>query len=157
MRLELWESSGISVLDDCYNANADSMVAALKTFQELPCRGRRIAVLGDMAELGRHSESAHEEVGRSAAELGVNQLFAVGKMAPVMARAARGAGLVRVLEFEDVDTAAAAVKSFVKSGDMLLLKASRSTRLERVGQCLRGGSPSGSRTRRPANEGKNPI
>jgi UDP-N-acetylmuramoyl-tripeptide--D-alanyl-D-alanine ligase len=139
MRLELWEQSGVRVLDDAYNANADSVVAALQTLLELPCKGRRVAVLGDMAELGAHSEAAHEEIGRRAAELGVGQLFAVGKMAPVMGRAARGAGLNRVFEFADVDTAAAAVKSFVKRGDVVLLKASRATRLERIGEVLRAG------------------
>jgi UDP-N-acetylmuramoyl-tripeptide--D-alanyl-D-alanine ligase len=139
MRLELREHNGVRVLDDAYNANADSMAAALQTLRDLPCQGRRVAVLGDMAELGAHSEAAHEEIGRRAAELGVGQLFAVGKMAPVMARAARGAGLNRVFEFADVETAAAAVKSFVKSGDVVLLKASRATRLERIGEVLRAG------------------
>ena len=139
MRLELWEAGGVRVLDDAYNANADSVGAALQTLQELPCKGRRVAVLGDMAELGAHSEAAHAEVGRRAAELGVAQLFAVGKMAPIMARAARDAGLNRVFEFTDVETAAAAVKSFVKSGDLVLLKASRATRLERIGDALRAG------------------
>lgn len=139
MRLELWESGGVRVLDDAYNANADSVRAALQTLLELPCTGRRVAVLGDMAELGVHSESAHEEIGRCAAELGVGQLFAIGKMAPVMARAARGAGLNRVFEFADVETAAPVVKSFVRSGDVLLLKASRVMRLERIAALLRAG------------------
>jgi UDP-N-acetylmuramoyl-tripeptide--D-alanyl-D-alanine ligase len=139
MRLELWEHGGVRVLDDAYNANADSVTAALQTLQQLPCKGRRVAVLGDMAELGVHSEAAHQEIGRRSAELGVGQLFAVGKMAPVMARAARDAGLNRVFEFLDVDTAAAAVKSFVKSGDVVLLKASRAARLERIGEILRAG------------------
>src|SRR5205823_14632636 len=93
MRLQTWELNGVQVLDDAYNANAHSMIAALQTLQDLPCEGRRITVLGDMAELGRHSEAAHEEVGRRAAELGVGQLFAVGKMAAVMGRGARAAGL----------------------------------------------------------------
>jgi UDP-N-acetylmuramoyl-tripeptide--D-alanyl-D-alanine ligase len=143
MRLQLWEVNGVRVLDDAYNANADSMVAALQTLQDLPCRGRRLAVLGDMAELGRHSEEAHEEVGRRAAEFGVGQLFAVGKMAPVMARGARDAGLARVMEFADVEAAAIAVKQFVRDGDILLLKASRATRLERVGERLRDGQAPG--------------
>jgi UDP-N-acetylmuramoyl-tripeptide--D-alanyl-D-alanine ligase len=140
MRLQLWELNGVRVLDDAYNANADSVVAALQTLQELPCKGRRVAVLGDMAELGAHSEAAHEEVGRCAAELGTGQLFVVGKMAPIMARGARGAGLNRVLEFADVETAAAAVKQFIRAGDILLLKASRATRLERIGEILRSGT-----------------
>lgn len=139
MRLQLWESAGVRVLDDSYNANADSMAAALEVLRELPCRGRRVAVLGDMAEQGAHTEAAHEEVGRRAAESGVGQVFAVGKMAPVLARAARDAGLTRVLEFAEVETAAAAVKSFVREGDLVLLKASRASRLERVGEALREG------------------
>jgi UDP-N-acetylmuramoyl-tripeptide--D-alanyl-D-alanine ligase len=143
MRLQLWEVNGVRVLDDAYNANADSMLAALRTLQDMPCKGRRLAVLGDMAELGKHSEAAHEEVGRSAAELGVGQLFAVGKMAPVMARGARNAGLARVLEFADVDAAAIAVKQFIREGDVLLLKASRATHLERVAEWLRGSQSAG--------------
>jgi UDP-N-acetylmuramoyl-tripeptide--D-alanyl-D-alanine ligase len=142
MRLQLWEVNGVRVLDDAYNANADSMLAALRTLQDLPCQGRRCAVLGDMAELGQHSEAAHEEIGRHAAELGVGQLFAVGKMAAVMARGARGAGLARVLEFGEVEAAAIAVKQFVRNGDVLLLKASRATRIERVAERLRGIQPS---------------
>ena len=69
--------------------------------------------------------------------MGVGQLFAIGKMAAVLARGAREAGLTRVLEFADVESAASAVKSFVKTGDLLLLKASRSARLERVAELLR--------------------
>ncbi|MGA2864747.1 MAG: UDP-N-acetylmuramoyl-tripeptide--D-alanyl-D-alanine ligase [Verrucomicrobiota bacterium] len=139
MRLQLWELNGVCLLDDAYNANADSMLAALQTLQELPCKGRRVAVLGDMAELGAQGAAAHEEVGRHAAELGVSQLFAVGKMAPWLARGARGAGLSRVLEFADVEGAGVALKQFLKKGDMVLLKASRATRLERIAERLRGG------------------
>jgi UDP-N-acetylmuramoyl-tripeptide--D-alanyl-D-alanine ligase len=139
MRLQLWELNGVRVLDDAYNANADSMLAALQTLQDLPCKGRKLAVLGDMGELGVHSEAAHEEVGRHAAEMGVGQLFAVGKMAPVMARGARNAGLNRVMEFSDVAAVALAVKQFIRDGDVLLLKASRATCLEQVAEQLRAG------------------
>jgi UDP-N-acetylmuramoyl-tripeptide--D-alanyl-D-alanine ligase len=139
MRMQLWESNGVRVLDDAYNANADSMLAALQTLQDMPCKGRRVAVLGDMAELGSHSEEAHLEVGRRAAESGVGQLFAIGKMAALIAKAAREAGLNRVFEFLDVESAASAVKSFVKPGDVVLVKASRATRLERIAEALRSG------------------
>jgi UDP-N-acetylmuramoyl-tripeptide--D-alanyl-D-alanine ligase len=142
MRMQLWEVNGVRVLDDTYNANADSVAAALQTMKELPCQGRRVAVLGDMAELGKHSEAAHEEVGRRAAELGIGQLFAVGKMAAVVARGARAAGLTRVLEFQDLQTAGSAIKQFVKEGDLLLLKASRVARLERIAELLKAGEPS---------------
>ncbi len=137
MRLQLEEHNGIRVLDDAYNANADSMIAALQTLTDLPCKGRTVAVLGDMAELGVHTEAAHREIGRRAAELGVGQLFAVGKMAPVTAAAAREAGLGRVMEFADVEAAGGVVKNFLKAGDLVLLKASRSSHLERITEQLR--------------------
>ena len=137
MRMQFWEAGGIRVLDDAYNANTDSMVAALETLRDLPLQGRRVAVLGDMGELGPHTEAAHAEVGRCAAKLGVGQLFAVGNMAPVLAKAARDAGLSRVIEFENVETAVKAIKNFLKSGDVVLLKASRSARLERIAETIK--------------------
>ena len=137
MRMQFWEAGGIRVLDDAYNANADSMIAALETLRDLPLQGRRVAVLGDMAELGAYSQTAHVEVGRRAAELEIGQLFTVGKMAPVTAKAARDAGLSRVIEFENVEAAMKAIKNFLKSGDIVLLKASRSSRLERIAETLK--------------------
>ncbi len=142
MRLQIWEIKGIRVLDDAYNANADSVLAALTTLKELPCSGRRIAVLGDMAELGTHSADAHAEIGRRVAELKLDQLFAVGRMAGVMGAAARAAGLTRVNELGEVESAANAIKRFVRDGDVVLLKASRAARLERVGEVLRSNERS---------------
>jgi UDP-N-acetylmuramoyl-tripeptide--D-alanyl-D-alanine ligase len=137
MRLQFWEANGVRVLDDAYNANADSMIAALETLCDLPLQGRRVAVLGDMAELGAHSEAAHAEVGRRAAELKIGQLFAVGKMSAVTAKAARDGGLTRVIEFENVEAAVNTVKKFLKPGDVVLLKASRASRLERIAETLK--------------------
>jgi UDP-N-acetylmuramoyl-tripeptide--D-alanyl-D-alanine ligase len=137
MRLQFWEANGVRVLDDSYNANADSTVAALETLCDLPLQGRRVAVLGDMEELGAHSESAHAEIGSRAAELKIGQLFAVGKMASVIAKAARDGGLTRVIEFENVEAAMNAIKKFLKTGDVVLLKASRASRLERIAEILK--------------------
>ena len=137
MRLQFWEANGVRVLDDAYNANADSTVAALETLCDLPLQGRRVAVLGDMEELGAHSEGAHAEVGRRAAELGIGQLFTVGRMSTVTAKAARDAGLTRVIEFADVESALRAVRNFLKPGDVVLLKASRASRLERIAETLK--------------------
>ena len=136
MRLQYWEANGIRVLDDTYNANADSTLAALETLCDLPLQGRRVAVLGDMAELGTQSAAAHVEVGRRAAKLGIGQLFVIGKMGPVTARAARDAGLTRVIEFAEVEMAAPAIKNFLKTGDVVLLKASRVSHLERIAESL---------------------
>jgi UDP-N-acetylmuramoyl-tripeptide--D-alanyl-D-alanine ligase len=141
MRMQIWDWNGVRILDDAYNANADSMAAALETLSELPCAGRRAAVLGDMAELGAHTQAAHEEAGRRAAELGVNRLFAVGKMATATAKAARAAGLAAADEFADVEAAAAAVKNYLQAGDAVLLKASRAAKLERLAEALRPTEP----------------
>ena len=137
MRLNFFEANGVRVLDDSYNANTDSAVAALETLCGLPFQGRRVAVLGDMAELGAHSAAAHAEVGRRTAELAVGQLFAVGKMAAVTAQAARDAGLMRVFEFAEVEAAWNVLRSFLKPGDVVLLKASRAARLERIAEMLK--------------------
>jgi len=138
-RLEVWSNDGVWVLDDAYNANADSVRAALEAVREFPCQGRRVAVLGDMAELGAESVAAHAEVGRFAAEAGVDQLFAVGRMAGVMGSAARAAGLMRVIELPAGDVAAGALRQFVRRGDVVLVKASRAAQLECVSEALRGG------------------
>jgi UDP-N-acetylmuramoyl-tripeptide--D-alanyl-D-alanine ligase len=137
MRLQFWEANGVRVLDDAYNANADSTIAALEALCDLPLQGRRVAVLGDMEELGAHSEAAHAEVGRRAADLKIGQLFAVGKLSVITAKAARDAGLTRVIEFADVEAAVKAVKDFLKIGDVVLLKASRASRLERIAETLK--------------------
>lgn len=138
MRLQVWVQDGVRILDDSYNANADSMAAALQTLSAFPNATRRIAVLGDMAELGETSEAAHTEIGQRAAASGLAHLFAVGKRSGLIAKAARNAGLDAVSEFTDVAIGAQAVKEFVRAGDCVLVKASRSTRLERVSATLRG-------------------
>jgi UDP-N-acetylmuramoyl-tripeptide--D-alanyl-D-alanine ligase len=137
MRLQLWSGGGVQVLDDAYNANADSMLAALLTLRELPCTGRRVAVLGDMVELGEASCAAHAEVGRRAAELGIDHLFAVGRRATDIAASARQGGLRNVIEISEVETATQALKDFARPGDAILIKASRAMRLERISQQLR--------------------
>lgn len=137
MRLQAWSAGGVVVLDDCYNANEDSMNAALSTLCALESQGRRIAVLGDMAELGRHAEAAHMGVGRQAAAANLDHLFAVGRYGCLMAEAARKAGLAHVTAIAEVEDAAEAVSTFLRCKDLVLLKASRSTRLERIGQAIK--------------------
>jgi UDP-N-acetylmuramoyl-tripeptide--D-alanyl-D-alanine ligase len=140
-RMELRRVGAVQVLDDCYNANADSMAAALLTLAELPCKGSRIAVLGDMAELGEHAEEAHAEAGRQVAELNLPQLFVIGEMASITATAARQAGLHRVLEFGQPEALSDALRKVIRPGDLVLFKASRSMRLERVAEALCGEVP----------------
>lgn len=146
MRLQLKQIDDFLVLDDAYNANADSMHAALDTLQSFPCRGRRIAVLGDMAELGESSATAHREIGSRAAAGKIDFLVAVGKSSAIMAAAARDGGLRQVVDLADIDQAGPTVTEIVRPGDVVLVKASRSTRLERVVEFLTarfGAGPAG--------------
>jgi UDP-N-acetylmuramoyl-tripeptide--D-alanyl-D-alanine ligase len=96
-----------------------------------------VAVLGDMAELGESSQAAHAEVGRRAAEFHVDKLFTVGPQAREIARAARCGGLQTVVEIPEVETAVHTVRKFARPGDVVLVKASRSMRLERITEALR--------------------
>jgi UDP-N-acetylmuramoyl-tripeptide--D-alanyl-D-alanine ligase len=137
MRLQPWFWNGVCILNDAYNANADSMAVALKTLRDLPCAGRRVAVLGDMAELGDHSTAAHQEIGRLAVELNINKLIAIGSRAGTTATAARAAGMADVNEFAEPIEALETVRKFLKTGDVMLLKASRSARLERLTDALK--------------------
>jgi UDP-N-acetylmuramoyl-tripeptide--D-alanyl-D-alanine ligase len=136
-RLQLWTAGGVRVLDDCYNANADSMLAALETLQALPGTGRRWAVLGDMAELGIHAEAMHREVGAGAARAGLAGLFVLGAHAGTLAAAATAAGLEPVVPCETVEAVVERLLAVVAAGDIVLVKASRSARLERVVEALR--------------------
>jgi UDP-N-acetylmuramoyl-tripeptide--D-alanyl-D-alanine ligase len=136
MRMQYYAAKGIGVLDDAYNANADSMLAALETLRDMPARNRRVAVLGDMAELGNEAAAAHSEVGEKAASLKIDQLFAVGQLASGIAQAARRKGLKNVAEFTDVEEAGNRIKDFVRDGDLVLVKASRAMKMERIVQQL---------------------
>ncbi|HIG30614.1 MAG TPA: UDP-N-acetylmuramoyl-tripeptide--D-alanyl-D-alanine ligase [Verrucomicrobiales bacterium] len=109
MRMEREIINGVVFLNDSYNANADSVSAALKTLGNYPCKGRRVAVLGDMAELGDSTNSAHREAGRLTAELGIDRIVTVGQMAGIMGDAARSAGLTDVEEFSSAEKAGHAV------------------------------------------------
>ncbi len=141
MRLQVWRAGGVTVLDDAYNANADSMLAALETLRDFPCSGRRVAALGDMAELGEFTPQAHVEIGAQAAQLGVDWLVSVGRWAAVTAASARAAGLKEVSEFAAAPAAAEVLPATLRAGDVLLLKASRAAAFERIGEALRAASP----------------
>lgn len=130
-RLRLIERRGMTLLDDTYNANPDSMVAALETLASLPCEGRRIAVLGKMGELGIHAAEGYERVGKAAAPL-LDMLICLGHEATPIAEAATLAGLSEVRVVVDQAEAAALFSSLTQAGDLVLFKASRSARMEEV-------------------------
>lgn len=122
---------GVIFLDDTYNANPDSMEAALKMLRALPGAGRRIAVLGMMGELGSYATEGYERTGRAAAA-GADILVTVGPEAAGSAAAARAAGLGRIHEVGDTRSAALMLKNLARPGDVVLVKGSRSARMETV-------------------------
>jgi UDP-N-acetylmuramoyl-tripeptide--D-alanyl-D-alanine ligase len=131
-RLQIKEIGGVQFLDDSYNANPDSMKAALRTLVELDAEGKRIAVLGEMRELGTESERGHREVGETAAMLGVDQLITIGDAAELIAEGARTAGLARVLSARSTGEAARLLGEIAEPGDLVLIKGSRAVRTEEV-------------------------
>ncbi len=133
-RLACRELLGYTVVDDTYNANPESMKAALQTVAALPGSGRRIAVLGKMGELGQGGIAAHAEMGRCAGELGYDALLVMGaECGETLALATTAADRVPVvLTAEEPASAAAALRPHMQEGDILLFKGSRSAGMERV-------------------------
>lgn len=121
-------AGGGVLIVDCYNANPAAMAAALSDLAARP--GRRVAVLGDMMELGAREADHHREVGRIAAELGIDLVIGVGERAAAIVAGVDGAGATR--HFTDVDAAAAEIAGAVDPADIILIKGSRSMRMERL-------------------------
>jgi UDP-N-acetylmuramoyl-tripeptide--D-alanyl-D-alanine ligase len=134
MRMEQIVRDGVRYVNDCYNANVPSTQAALRMLRETPCTGRRIAVLGDMLELGAHSASAHREIGVQAAECDFALLITVGTESLATAESAVAAGMEshKVLSVSDATEAALALRSLVREGDLVLVKGSRRIGLEKI-------------------------
>jgi UDP-N-acetylmuramyl pentapeptide synthase len=130
-RLERREIRGVHYLDDSYNANPDSMEAALQTLRSLPGQGHRIAVLGKMGELGDYAAEGYRRTGNAAGKL-ADILITVGNEAAPIAVAAREAGLGRIHEVADTASAARMLAQLAKPGDFVLVKGSRSARMETV-------------------------
>jgi UDP-N-acetylmuramoyl-tripeptide--D-alanyl-D-alanine ligase len=136
-RLQIREIRGVHFIDDSYNANPDSMKAALRTLVELDADGKRIAVLGEMRELGAESERGHREIGEAAATLGIDHLIAIGDVAAAIAGAAEHAGLKNCATVGSTAEAADLLCEIAAPGDLVLIKGSRLARTEQVIESFR--------------------
>jgi UDP-N-acetylmuramoyl-tripeptide--D-alanyl-D-alanine ligase len=139
-RMESFTSgSGVRVVNDAYNANPESVAAALRTARWMAGDARLIAVLGEMAELGPIAEREHERVGELAARLRVDRLITVGPgAAPIaMAGVREGVEPDDVASYDDPDEALDDVRASARPGDLVLFKASRVAGLERLAEALR--------------------
>jgi UDP-N-acetylmuramoyl-tripeptide--D-alanyl-D-alanine ligase len=131
-------ASGIVIVNDAYNANPESMAAALKAARWMAKGERLVAVLGHMAELGPVEFEEHERLGQLVVRIGVERLITVGERARTIARAAIREGQLPedVASYEDPSQAAADVRAWVSPGDVVLVKGSRVAGLERVAEAL---------------------
>lgn len=133
-RLKMQRVGAIHIINDTYNANPESMVAAFRSAINLPWKGRRIAVLGRMGELGKQTESGHRRVGLEIAKLGFDMLITVGIEAELIAQAANG--LRETYSFESQEQAVATLLDLLQPGDLVLVKGSNSARMDRVVDAL---------------------
>ena len=139
MRQHIVERGGVTVIEDCYNASPDSMKAALSVLKELPNR-RKVALLGDMLELGAASEEGHRQAGEWAADAGVDLLIAYGPRSAATARAA-GARGVATVHCQNAQEVLQCLQQSVRPGDALLAKASHAMALEELLQDYYAGLP----------------
>ncbi|HEX8862250.1 MAG TPA: UDP-N-acetylmuramoyl-tripeptide--D-alanyl-D-alanine ligase, partial [Actinomycetes bacterium] len=131
-------ADGLTVINDAYNANPTSMAAALKTLAGARRRGRTVAVLGEMAELGERATDEHDHVGQLVTRLGIDRLVGVGQLGEAIVRAARLEGMwpEEAVAAPDAEAALAILERWLQPGDVVLVKASRVVALDRLAQRL---------------------
>jgi UDP-N-acetylmuramoyl-tripeptide--D-alanyl-D-alanine ligase len=142
-RLQVRDCAGVTVVADCYNANPTSMAAAIDLLAGTRA-GRRVLVVGEMAELGTEGPRLHREVGVLAARRGIEVVVSIGRLARYASEAAVAAGAqATVRHFADAASAVVGLQGFVRTGDVVLIKGSRSARLERIVEGLSAVEPAG--------------
>lgn len=141
MRQRIIDMGGITLVEDCYNASPDSMRAALATLAGMKSAGRKIAVFGDMLELGAIAERSHREIGEAVFLSGADILCAYGPLAKFYAEGALAAGMPakNVRYFEDKKQMATDIRKDLLNGDILWVKASRGMKFEELLDAIHGG------------------
>jgi len=134
MRMEIREVAGVNMIVDCYNANPGSVRAGLHTIGNMQAAGKKVAVLGDMLELGEHSKELHHEVGTSFQHLDVDLLLTIGDEGEHIGRGAISAGMSedKWMHFKSSEELAMCMHENLMPGDLCLVKASRGMKLEEV-------------------------
>lgn len=138
MREKITELSGVTLIEDCYNASPDSVKALSQTIAIKGSSGKRkIAVIADMLELGDYSEEAHRNCGKYLADAGIDLLMTYGEKAKFVADSARENGIIRIFSFDDKNDLATKLISIMKPGDVIAFKGSRGMKLEEVTEKVR--------------------
>ena len=134
MRIDSQQIGNVTFINDAYNANPESIFAALKYFEEIDTAGRKIFVCGDMLELGKESHALHKEVGEKASALNLDLLWTVGKYASDIASAAKDGGMdvEKVLSFRSLDDITEYDMGEFRENDVILIKGSRGMHMETI-------------------------
>ena len=140
MRMQVQNWKGVGVINDAYNANPASMAAAIETLAAIDCAGHRIAVLGDMFELGSQSRNQHLRLGEHVARTDIDRLYLLGQRAGEVKKGALRAGMKEraIVIGHDHNDLAAQIGRCVRKGDWLLFKGSRGMKMENVLAQLKG-------------------
>ncbi|HPM76733.1 MAG TPA: UDP-N-acetylmuramoyl-tripeptide--D-alanyl-D-alanine ligase [bacterium] len=140
MRSRVLNIFGVTVIDDTYNANPRSMDAALAALAELAGQGRKVAVLGDMFELGDETQAAHRRLGRHAAKTRLDRLILLGEQAEHVADGAREEKMddAAISIFDEQGDIVNDLRAWAQRGDVILVKGSRGMRMERIVRGLKG-------------------
>ncbi|WP_230398350.1 UDP-N-acetylmuramoyl-tripeptide--D-alanyl-D-alanine ligase [Novisyntrophococcus fermenticellae] len=130
-RFHIIETEKYTIIDDCYNANPVSMKASLEALQD--GTGRKVALLGDMAELGKEEEQLHAQIGVFAGELDLDAVYCAGPLCEHLARGIKQSNpRVEVLHFADRDSLMEKLPEILMNGDTVLVKASHSMQFEKI-------------------------
>lgn len=142
MRQNIYELNGYKVIEDCYNAAPESMEAAISVLDSCKTNGKKIAILGEMRELGTMSTELHTRVGKAVSEANVDILITFGKAAIEIANGAVQNGFKgeahTFIDLTDVKPIGEMIKDMLSDGDIILFKASRAIELERIINYLKG-------------------
>lgn len=133
MRMNIENKNGIIMINDCYNASPESMKVALEALSKQDAK-RKIAILGDMLELGEYSEKLHEEVGENVAKNEIDKLYTVGKLAQNIKNGAINTGMLEqnVKSYDTLEDILKEIKTLISKGDAVLVKASRAMSFEKI-------------------------
>ncbi len=134
MRLEIYEQNGLTIINDTYNANPNSVLAALEVLNDVAGQNPKIAVLGDMLELGSYAFEGHRKTGRAAAASNIQHLVTVGELALQIAVGASAAGMPKKSIFTclDNDEAVSCLRKILVPGSTVLIKGSRLLKMEDI-------------------------
>ena len=138
-RMEVINLSGVTIINDAYNANPSSVKQSLETLRQMNNTGRKILVLGDMLELGEGSEAEHRDIGEEVVCMGIDALFCYGPMMKLAIESAHKSGLSKAKHFDTKIALSDELNRYVRQGDVVLVKGSRGMRMEEVVDELKRG------------------